>query len=84
MLNLIDVKNSLMMRNQLFFKECEIVFVEILNKKFTKFTKQKGDIDGYADIFTYDYSEVQKEFETNVSVFIIYRNDSIECNIENY
>jgi len=83
-MNLIDVKNSLMLRDQNFFKECEIVFVEILNGKFTKFTKQKGDIDGFDDIFTYDYSKVQKEFESNVSVFILYRNDSVECNIENY
>ncbi|MDC6267329.1 hypothetical protein [Lysinibacillus fusiformis] len=81
---LIDVMNSLMPRNQLFYRKSEIVFVEYVNKKFLKFTKTKGDVDGFQDLFTFDYGDVEREFDSKENIFILYRNDDVECNIEDY
>ena len=83
-MNLIDVMNSLMPRNQQLYKESEIVFVEFVNNKFVKFTKSKGDIDGFQEMFTYDYSDVMQEFDSKNNVFILHRNDNVECNIEEF
>jgi len=83
-MNLIDVKNSLMPRNQAFYKESEIVFVEYVKGKFVKFIKSKGDIDGFQEMFTFENNEVLNELESKYNVFILYRNDTVDCNIENY